>query len=59
MVGRKYVAATSGIPLGAATGNNNAKLTIDGTPTRISINVTVAKTSVTFPLPQTRPTSSR
>lgn len=55
VVGRKYAAPTTGIALNLAVGLNNAKLTIDNTPARLSTNCTLVAGS---PKPATFPTNT-
>lgn len=43
VIGRKYMAPTSGIPLDAPAGDDNLKITVDSMPARISTNFTMAK----------------
>ncbi len=42
VVGRKYTAPSSGIPLNATVGSQNGTIKVDSTPTRISTNFTVS-----------------
>lgn len=53
VVGRKYVAPTSGIALNASTGSSNATIDINSMPNRISMNLTIATTGTTVVPPNT------
>ncbi|MBL9114827.1 MAG: hypothetical protein JNJ83_07435 [Verrucomicrobiaceae bacterium] len=53
VIGRKYVAPTSGIPLDATAGNNNATVTHGTDAAPVSTDCTVTKTTVTFAAPNT------